>query len=358
MDTNARDDVMTLNELRRHFTNDEEIVKFLRGLPGFARINRSSISRWGAKGPAQRLPRRARVAIEVLRVESRRRSSGQGLQLRIAHHPTPLALTLVLVYAKQTADLPGARRKSLLELFGARCERVPAKNGSDSLKAIADKQADLALAHEDLLEEFHVNAGCVYLCRVANAYLPALARKKLSVPGDLGGLRFGYPDGTTFKTRIEETLARIGYPREESGEFLIPYRNANDAAEALKKGRIDCLYAWPEWLELARTKSGKTKLTEVHGSLFGRTYLGVYVNVNAAEPAAVRSFLHCLKQVTDKTSYYLERVSDTDIQETLRMTKSEITEKMKSDITFELDNFNLDVILSLWDSEAKTVSQT
>lgn len=349
-----------LRRLRGLFRHASQLVSVLEKKPGFENINLSTIYRWCADVTIP-LPRRAHRAIQILRSELIETTSAQVTRLRIAHHVTELATSAFLAYSPRLEQQTGLKT-SVLATYNACAEHIKTQNGTESLDRLAEKAADMALAHAGLLRPHHIKNGCRQLCLVATALASAVASRRVKNPYELREMKFGFPVDTFIENSLSETLRRLGCLSHEAARAVQPCDNPRQAAKLLLDGKIHCIVAWKEWVDTARGIIPGKKCHDVPGSFFPSTEFAAYANLECADPTAVRAFLAALRDVTRELSdsaarrqlsKLLKQVPEGEFENHLGMPSAKVQKTIASrSAAFVLAEFDPETMLDLWQVEA------
>ncbi len=393
---NDRNEWLELKKYIDDYGTQEGLISFLKGELGID-INRVTVYRWLQPATWNRsLTPKARRALTALRQRSDK-AAPHRINLRIAHSATPYALSTVVAYSRQSSVSGRSKNgaaASLFDRYGVTVEWDHVASGTEALHALRDGRAQLALADWALWDDDRNSltaAGCEPLCQVARVSVTGCARwqwfmyhaqtskvgrtaslmwdpdvpaeRKPKFTGDIVArehdLLYGWPNGMSFGLKVENSVDN----NINSKEFF----NPQDAAVALKTGKIHCFLGPESWvvpiLEELKVDGYGDEIERIPSGLFGDVNTHAFIRSDSIDPAAARAYLRCVREASRKLGVMVDRVVEEDWEEVYGRSagkkddvKAVLTKAQVLDTTvltdYKVTKPNLDLILELWSREA------
>jgi hypothetical protein len=318
--------------LRKKFTSLEEMAEALRVHEGFEDLNRSTLSRW-MQSPTSRTPR----AVELLGT----RLDTVGLRLGETRTLSVLPVSMLLWEARG-----GTPYGALTRRYHIRPEVHPTAHGKDGLELLVHGQADLVVVPADLLHWFPPH--CARLCRLARMYIAGASTRLIDSTFDLKGCRFGILSGSSFGTRLRYESRNWGFELPRPLEL----GSLEECVRALVDGRIQGVAGWEPFVSHARRAAGRRMtLHSIPQGLLGWFELHVAVNLQTANPTAVRAYLTSLAGTVRFTNARKSVAAfHAELARKYGMAPSEVRHVL-TNIMFGVDDLDSDTVLKLWERE-------
>jgi hypothetical protein len=321
------------------------------------RVHRTTLYRWlNAENDS---PHRSKAYL-VAQILENALCPGE-LTLRVAEPDTVLALPSTIA-CKQPPPGRDARQAlavlegPLLKKFGVTPLHFVKDTGGETLEMLAEGAVDIAIAATTLIREA---AGrepecCARLCTLSRAPFVAIAvegKTGLARVDDLAERVVGYP----LKSGVPNLLAEL----EGTHTITIKHRKAveshEDAANDLQKGRTDLFIAWDAYIRRveAHLRACKVRIVRVLERPLGVLSQDIAVNLETANPAAVRAYLACLLEVVSQLRSNEKFRNDMRVRLNIP-----IDQRTWKETSYQLHNFDLSTLLKLWGKEARNAASS
>lgn len=328
-----------ITKLKTHFGSVKEMLDFLNSHVGFEGIDRSTLSRWENKSD-RALPPRALLAVKLIEA----RFAGAPRRLRIAEARTLQALPSTLAW------LP-MRNGTFIRLrdeYGINPEVQLFPTGGKALQLLVKGEVDVAIAADILIKNYK-GPNCTQLCSVSRS--PLLVVTEKWVPQHINsfeGKIIGYPEPSATPYILKDISRDSGVQFKK----LVGLDSPEAARRALRNREVDAVVSWDWWIyEVIRGM--RSSAMTIIPNMFGTMQLDLAVNLEVADPSAVRAYLKCISVIARNIKAFIP--SYAPLEKHLNFKRREI-ESYLTQCKFLVGELNSETVLLLWEKEVLRAS--
>jgi hypothetical protein len=324
-------------------------------------VHRTTLYRWldpeSRSTPRGKAELVARILEGILRPEE--------LTLRVAEPDTILALPSTIAcksppMSRGTPRASAVTGEAYLKDFGVTPTYFLKPTGGETLEMLAAGEADVAIAAAELVRDAadREPVRCARLCNLSRAPLIAIALegRKAEFAGvdDLAkkGVIVGFPLNSgvpILLDRLQEVHALRNVRRRGA-------RSSEAAADDLRREEVHLFVAWDAYIRqvLDRLQAFEVKASPVLERMLGYLYQDIAVNMETANPAAIRGYLRCLLDL-------IPRLKDDDKFRRDVKNRLEISfdrHAARKATSYQLRDFDLGTLLEIWGKEVKDLGSS